>query len=91
MHTNFEGPPTNLSRLFQGIHLNFNTFSMLNRLGNARRTIDQIGHSGTTQQRSRLQHINGKTLELVDEKDWSGELPFEPLCSCRVLRPSFSV
>ncbi|ORY73619.1 hypothetical protein BCR35DRAFT_147523 [Leucosporidium creatinivorum] len=60
-----------LKEVGAGIHLNFNTFSMLNRLGNARQTIDKIGHSGTTLQKSRLQHINGKTLELVDEKDWS--------------------
>lgn len=48
---------------------------MLSRLGSARKTIDTIGHSGTTAQKSRLQHINGKTLELVEEKDWSGEPP----------------
>lgn len=61
-------------RLLQGIHLHVNAYSMLDKLGAARQTIDSIGHSGTTQQASRLQHRNGRTLALVHESDWRGKL-----------------
>ncbi|KAI5477247.1 hypothetical protein MNV49_006543 [Pseudohyphozyma bogoriensis] len=61
---------TELREIGAGIHLQANTWKMLVKAG-ARDAIDRLGSSGQTAQAPKIQHINGRTMEVLKEADYA--------------------